>query len=187
MLVDRGSCPGSTKIANIGAAGGIAGIIGFVDASVPFSFAFGGGTITIPGYAISQVDSTTMKGATTVKIDPANQLLLVGSVVSTSSRGPMYQDKRIKPEIGAPGASVSAEHGTGTDRTAFGGTSGATPMIAGSAALLLQFYRDRGEVRCAESRQAGADHDRRHDDYCSDSTWRVGTRCAGTHHPHRRW
>lgn len=145
VLVDRGTCAASLKISNIGAAGGIAGIIGFVDASIPFSFAFGGGTITIPGYAISQVDATTMKTATTVKIDPANQLLLVGSVVSTSSRGPMFQTKHIKPEIGAPGASVSAEHGTGTGRTAFGGTSGATPMISGSAALLLQFYRDRNE------------------------------------------
>src|SRR2546422_2298856 len=35
----------------------------------------------------------------------------------------------IKPDIGAPGASVSAEVGTGTGETAFGGTSGATPMV----------------------------------------------------------
>jgi hypothetical protein len=43
----------------------------------------------------------------------------------------------IKPEIGAPGASVSAQYGTGTGQTAFGGTSGATPMVAGSAAILV--------------------------------------------------
>jgi hypothetical protein len=33
---------------------------------------------------------------------------------------------------------VSAEVGTGSGETAFGGTSGATPMVSGSAALLLQ-------------------------------------------------
>ena len=41
----------------------------------------------------------------------------------------------IKPEIGAPGASVSAIAGTGTGEGPFGGTSGASPMVAGSAAL----------------------------------------------------
>ena len=43
----------------------------------------------------------------------------------------------IKPEIGAPGASVSAIAGTGTGTGPFGGTSGAAPMVAGSAALVL--------------------------------------------------
>lgn len=43
----------------------------------------------------------------------------------------------IKPDIGAPGASISTEAGTGTAETAFGGTSGASPMVAGAAALLL--------------------------------------------------
>ena len=39
----------------------------------------------------------------------------------------------IKPDIGAPGASLSAEYGTGNGQTAFGGTSGAAPMVSGSA------------------------------------------------------
>lgn len=149
VLVDRGLCAASMKISNIAAAGGKVGVIGFVDASVPFSFAFGGGNPNIPGYAISLADANAIKaalgGVVTAKFDPDNQLALVGSIVSTSSRGPQYEDKRIKPEIGAPGASVSAEHGTGTGRTPFGGTSGAAPMVSGSAALLLEFYRDHGE------------------------------------------
>ncbi len=73
-------------------------------------------------------------------IDPDNGLPLVGTMVGSSSRGPRNQDSWIKPEIGAPGASVSAEYGTGTGVTAFSGTSGAAPMVTGSAALLLQAY-----------------------------------------------
>jgi len=49
----------------------------------------------------------------------------------------------IKPEIGAPGASLSAEVGTGTGETAFGGTSGAAPMVSGPAALLVQAFPNR--------------------------------------------
>ena len=59
-------------------------------------------------------------------------------MASTSSRGPDVSRSSIKPEIGAPGASVSAIAGTGTSVGPFGGTSGAAPMVAGAAALLLE-------------------------------------------------
>jgi len=60
-------------------------------------------------------------------------------MAGSSSRGPQNESTTlIKPEIGAPGASVSAIAGTGTGEGPFGGTSGASPMVAGSAALLLQ-------------------------------------------------
>src|SRR5690606_19106352 len=72
-------------------------------------------------------------------IDPADFVPLVGTVVGSSSRGPRNSiDNFLKAEIGAPGASVSAINGTGTGTGPFGGTSGAAPMVAGSAALLLQ-------------------------------------------------
>src|SRR4029077_13249514 len=89
-------------------------------------------------------DATKVKGqlsgGVVAKFDPNNIVRLVMSVVSTSARGPSYSFNSIKPEIGAPGASVSAEAGTGTGQTAFGGTSGATPMVAGSAALLIDAH-----------------------------------------------
>ena len=74
-------------------------------------------------------------------IDPGNQLPLIGQMVGSSARGPQHQATHlIKPEIGAPGASVSAIAGSGTGEGPFGGTSGASPMVAGSAALLLDGF-----------------------------------------------
>ena len=58
-------------------------------------------------------------------------------MVGSSSRGPSNQFNQLKPEIGAPGASVSAIAGSGSEMGPFGGTSGAAPMVAGSAALVL--------------------------------------------------
>jgi minor extracellular serine protease Vpr len=144
VLVDRGACNFTLKIKNVGDAGGLVGIIGLVAPGAPFSGGDGGDApITIPGYMISQADSNALKGGIagggiTITLDPANQLPLIGQMVGSSSRGPQLQDIIIKPEIGAPGASVSAIAGSGTGEGPFGGTSGAAPMVSGAAALLLQ-------------------------------------------------
>lgn len=145
VLVDRGACFFTTKIFNIGNAGGLVGIIGLIAPGAPFSGGFSdpGGPITIPGFMVSQVDSNALKAVAaaggSATVDPNNILPLVGQMVGSSSRGPQNENTTlIKPEIGAPGASVSANAGTGTGTGAFGGTSGAAPMVAGSAALLIQ-------------------------------------------------
>ena len=145
VLVDRGVCAFSDKIRNVANGGGLIGVIGLVAPGNPFDGAFGGGpAITIPGYMISQATSVAIKsqlaGGVVARFDPNATIPLVRSVVSTSARGPSYSFNSIKPEIAAPGASVSAEAGTGTGQTVFGGTSGATPMVAGSAALLVQAF-----------------------------------------------
>ena len=144
-LIDRGVCAFSDKIRNVANGGALVGVIGLVAPGDPFEGSFGGGAaITIPGFMISQATSNTIKSqlaaGVIAKFDPNGTIPLVQSVVSSSARGPSYSFNTIKPEIGAPGASVSAEAGTGTGQTAFGGTSGATPMIAGSAALLIEAY-----------------------------------------------
>ena len=147
VLVDRGACAFTLKISNISQAGGTAGIIGLVASGAPFAGGDGGDRpIDIPGFMISQADSNAIKaqimaGPGIGTIDPANQLPLIGQMVGSSSRGPQHEDTTlIKPEIGAPGASVSASSGTGDGETAFGGTSGASPMVAGAAALLLDGF-----------------------------------------------
>ncbi len=145
VLVDRGACNFTLKIKNIGDGGGLIGIIGLIAPGDPFEGGDGGERpITIPGYMISQANANKLKSGlpnTVVRFDPAVGIPLAGTIVGSSSRGPQHEDTTlIKPEIGAPGASVSAIYGTGTVQGPFGGTSGAAPMVTGSAALLLQAF-----------------------------------------------
>jgi subtilisin family serine protease len=149
VLVDRGACNFTLKIKNIGDAGGIVGIIGLVAPGGPFVGGDGGDApITIPGFMISQADSSAIKAGLPADgtVDPDNVLPLVGQMVGSSSRGPTMQGNIIKPEIGAPGGSVSAVAGTGTGEGPFGGTSGAAPMVSGAAALLMQAHPSRGPL-----------------------------------------
>jgi hypothetical protein len=76
-------------------------------------------------------------------VSEANAISLAGSMVASSARGPTHSYNTIKPDIGAPGASMSAQVGTGDGETAFSGTSGASPMVAGAAALLISAYPTR--------------------------------------------
>jgi minor extracellular serine protease Vpr len=143
VLVDRGLCAVSLKMHNVAAAGGIAAVVANnvaqAPGDLPPSFSFGGGTLFIPTYTITLADGNALKASSlgqTATIDPAGAPLVL-NMVPTSSRGPDYSFNAIKPDLGAPGASLSAAAGSGTGNRVFGGTSGAAPMVAGSAALLL--------------------------------------------------
>ncbi len=151
VIVDRGTCNFSEKIANIAIGGGAIGIIGLVTTEDPFDGSLGlcpqDACHAIPGYMVSQATANLLKAATTrATFDPNNGIPLVGHMVGSSSRGPDNNLNLIKPEIGAPGASISAEVGTGTGTTPFGGTSGAAPMVSGSAALLREAFPDRSPL-----------------------------------------
>lgn len=149
VLVDRGECSVSFKIAYISDAGGALGLVGLITPDAPFEFGFGGlpddaGDIEIPAYAISQADAEDIRaqlGAgeeVQAEVDPSAGIPLIGTTVGSTSRGPSMVSHLLKPEIAAPGASVSAEAGTGVGTTSFGGTSGAAPMVSGAAALVVQ-------------------------------------------------
>ena len=146
-LIDRGACSVSLKVDNAGAAGAKAVLIGLVAPGDAVSFSNGGGTHFVPTIVIQQSLSLAIKAniaaPVNVTVSDATKVALVGSMASTSARGPSTSFQTIKPEIGAPGASVSAIAGSGTEQEAFGGTSGATPMIAGSAAILIGKYPNR--------------------------------------------
>ena len=147
-LVDRGTCAVSLKVDNVGTAGAIGVLVGLVAPGDPIAFSYGGGAVLPPSLVLTQADASSIKtalshGTVNVTFGPSTAIPLVGSMASTSARGPSYSDNSIKPDIGAPGAAVSANAGSGNGTSAFGGTSGATPMISGSAAILKGAYPGR--------------------------------------------
>ncbi len=86
----------------------------------------------------------------------ADAALAVGAVdgddlmAGFSSRGPRVGDRAIKPEITAPGAAIVAARSSGTEEgvpvgeyyLANGGTSMASPHVAGVAAMVAQRHPD---------------------------------------------
>lgn len=152
-LIDRGACNISEKVDRAARAGARAVLIGLVAPGDAVSFSLGNGTHFVPSLVITQSTANGIKaaragGATvSARISPADRIALVGSMASTSARGPSISTQGIKPEIGAPGASLSAQVGSGTGERAFGGTSGATPMVAGAAALMVQAHPHRSALQ----------------------------------------
>jgi subtilisin family serine protease len=149
-LVDRGDCSVSLKTDRAAKAGAIAVLIGLVAPGDAISFSSGGGDTFVPTMVIQQSLSTAIKealgsGAVSGSSTPASAISLVGSVAGSSSRGPSSANA-IKPEIGAPGASVSAVSGSGTETRSFSGTSGAAPMVTGAAALLKGAFPGRNAL-----------------------------------------
>jgi subtilisin family serine protease len=164
VLVDRGACNFTLKVSNVSVGGGEAAIIGLIAPGDPFTGADGGDRpIDIPGFMISQADSNTLKSeldtGVVVRFDPESAIPLVGTMVGSSSRGPTMLDNRVKPEIGAPGASVSAIAGRFNLTGPFGGTSGAAPMVTGSAALVLSEFADRSPAEVKSVLMNTADTD----------------------------
>jgi subtilisin family serine protease len=146
-LIDRGACGFSTKIDRAARAGAKAVLIGLIAPGAPFPMGLtAGSSVFVPSLMITQANSTAIKGRLTagevVKVN-FDVVSVSGSMRATSSRGPSNQYNFIKPEIGAPGASVSADVGTGSGEAPFGGTSGAAPMVSGAAAQLLQAFPNR--------------------------------------------
>lgn len=79
----------------------------------------------------------------------ADASLAVGAVdkspalASFSSRGPRLNDMALKPDIVAPGVAITAPRANSNDGNryaTYSGTSMASPMTAGSAALVMQFH-----------------------------------------------
>jgi len=144
-LVSRGTCNASSKAAFAFAAGASSVLVYNDRPGAPPSFGYGGGVVGVPTYSISQPDGRALAtavaaGPVSVTIDPSAAISLDNTMVSSSSRGPRMGDEVTKPDIGAPGAWLSAEVETGASETSFGGTSGAAPVVTGVAALVLQAH-----------------------------------------------
>jgi minor extracellular serine protease Vpr len=141
VIVDRGVCNFTLKTKNILEAGGEFAIIVQNDGGPPFTGGDGGDRpVDIPTFMTFRDDGQALQAAAgtgaTLMFDPDDAQPIVGSVVGSSSRGPSDANQ-LKPEIGAPGASIVATAGSFDGTSPFGGTSGAAPVVSGAAALML--------------------------------------------------
>lgn len=151
-VIGRNVCDFTVKMRNVQAAG-YAGAI--VVNRIEEAFVLGQNgdpdQPTIPGVMVALSAASALKAAdgATITFNPARyELNYIESNVMAdfSSQGPTDVDRRIKPDVVAPGVNVlSAIPADGNYDEAFAffnGTSMATPHLAGSAAVVIGRHAD---------------------------------------------
>ena len=142
-LVLRGTCTFEQKLNAVQQAGAIAAVV-YTDAARPDAINMAVGQAALPASMVSYTDGVGIKqqlssGSVTAVLDFAIRPLAVTAALlsSFSSRGP-NTDNGIKPDLVAPGGSISTARPTdvGGGYAVASGTSFSTPMVTGAAALL---------------------------------------------------
>lgn len=156
VLIARGGCGFAEKL--LGAAQfNAAGALFYNDRDGLFTpgAAPGEPKAAFPSFMIRQADGERLRQALEggakmdAVLDPAlkgtvDQDYLGDTISDFSSRGPA-RNGEFKPNIAAPGSHIVAPYlGTGDKGIPLDGTSMATPMVAGAAAVIIQRLRDQG-------------------------------------------
>jgi subtilisin family serine protease len=156
VLIERGGCEFAEKLLNA-AQFKAAGAVFYNDREGLFTPGATAGVAktAFPSFMIRQADGERLRQALEggakmdAVLDPAlkgavNQDYLADTISSFSSRGPA-RNGEFKPNIAAPGSHIVAPYmGTGDKGIPLDGTSMATPMVAGAAAVIIQRLRDQG-------------------------------------------
>ncbi len=111
----------------------------------------GGGTVPIPAIFIGNTDGETIRSAALAdSLNATMQIYveiprpeLADTLASFTSRGPGQGGSIFKPDVSAPGLGIrSTGAGTGDGPAILGGTSMASPHVAGLAALMREIHPD---------------------------------------------
>ncbi len=155
VLIERGTCNFSVKVENAQSAGAI-GVILYDTTTEPIFTPGGLSNTQIPAVLISLSDGQALKSfidsnpSTPVTLDPTPfEYILTGPPIVSdfSSRGPVLVTGAIKPDIAAVGQDMymatqkldaQGELYSPDGYTVADGTSFATPLVAGAAALIKQ-------------------------------------------------
>lgn len=172
----EGDCFVEDKIINAQEAGAIAVVLWDGFGGVPSVLGTGGNEaqVTIPVVDLSGADSRVVAKAVSPNAPATYNEVRVrtrigtrprvvqgyeDSVSSFTSEGPTRYTSALKPDIAAPGDSItSALAGSGTGSLTIGGSSMAAPHVAGVAALLREIHPNLGpqEIKALMMNQATA-------------------------------
>ena len=159
----RGTCPRVDR-ATLGQAAGAAAVVMVNTTAGAFPPQEGPiPGVTIPFLGVRPSDGAALLGADGTTVTIAGPITLANptyrATADFSAGGPRSGDSALKPDLAAPGVSVSsAAMGTGIGAVTESGTSMAAPLVAGAAALVLQAHPrwTPGQVKAALMNTASA-------------------------------